>query len=467
MPSFDTNIRRTPGVGTERTAAFRNIWVNREGRRILPLARILDGSISRDPANIGDVDTLRAGMLLGKVTTGGKLAPSIIGTLNRALTATATDLHTMYAEEVTELVRRIGATGTIKITGPAVAGGPVRTKRLAYSATGGGSAVNEVQTFTPSAAATAGTYRIKLSKPDGTYVWTGWLAFDVTLAVCQAAITAALDTVAGWVASSAGSAAPWSAGPIALVLTASGTGYLARDMAMCTIDISNLTGVTTMTEVETTRGCALTQTVTVTAGLTAANDVQTITLNAAMTAGTLTFGIPLLDGTTAWVRLTWDTNIGTSMTAWNVLSDAATGVTGGVVISGTATVPVFTFSGGGYAGRAWPEVLVDITGVTGPATYVFSRIGGNSDAFAVGSLIQPVDGSENPLFILDRSEGTKVTDFDNTNLDIAATELCIGGGVLDASQIVNYPLSTNTGLCAWIKAKLRANSGPWVFDDDL
>ena len=453
-----------PGVRADRDSAFRRVLMGSLAY-FLPGGRVLSGASARDPLNTGDVDVLRAGLLMGMVTATGEFAPSVIGTLGVAYAETATQMNILHDAEAAEITRRLGASGTFKITGPQVANGRVRTKTVTYSAVGSGTGVDEVQTFTPDAAATAGTYRIKLSKADGTFVWTAAIAWNATLAVCQAAITLALGAVAGWVASTAGSAAPFSAGPIALVLTGSGTGYTVQALAMCEVEITSLTGVTTMTSVETTKGVPVASTVTVTAtGLGATNEVQTLTLNAAMTAGTLTFGLPLLDGTISWVRATWDTDWATTMAAWNVLSDAATGVTGGIVMTGTATVPILTFSGGAYAGREHPETLVDFTGVTGPATVVFTRVSGNSEGFAAGSLIQPIDGSETIRGLLPDGPGIKVTDQDSTSLDVPLPKLLVGGAVT-ADQIINYP--TDTSLQTYIKAALRATGMGWLFNDDF
>ncbi len=456
-----------PGIGSAKTAQRRAALLSDLGALLLPGGRTIKGSAARDPGNTGYIHTLRAGMLMGKRTADAKYAPSVIGSLGVAYAGTATQMNLEIAAEAAEITRRIGATGTFKITGPQVTGGQVRTRTVTYSAVGAGAGVNEVQTFTPDAAASAGTYRIKLQKPDGTYVWTATIAWNATLAVCQAAITLALGAVAGWVASSAGSAAPWSAGPIALVLTASGAGYTAYNYPMCEIDIDSLTGVATMTEVQTTRGVPVAATLTVTAlGLAARNEVQTLTFNAAMTAGTVTFGIMnIATGVVEDIIATWTTDWAGTMAAWNALVVARFG-SAVVVITGTATVPVFTFSGGAYAGRTHPLVTVDITGVTGPAsiTSLVRDPVGASEGFTVGSLIQPTDGSEIPLGLLADGYGIKCTDADEVSMDAEMPEL-LTAGVVDASQILNY--GTEAAVKAQIKTWLRAIGSGWVFDDDF
>lgn len=461
-------ISGMPGVQTVRTATPRRLRKSDQGAMWLPAGEVISGAASRDPGNTGDLDVLRAGTPMGKITTGGKWAPSIIGTLGDAIVGTATQMNMYTAAQAAEVSRRLGTTGTLKLTGPQVAGGRVRTQTITYSAVGAGSGVNEVQTLTPDAASSAGTYRIKLQKPDGSAVWTAAIAYDATLAACQAAITLALGAVAGWVASTAGSAAPFSAGPIALVLTASGTGYTAHDYPMCEVEITSLTGVTTMTGVQTTRGVPVAATLTITApGLAAVNAVHTWTPNAAWTAGTMRFGFIKPDtGELVWLTFTYTTDLATTLAAINVILDAAFGASSIVATGGgNITSLIFTYSGGIYAGRDHPLPLVDYTGATGAAstTTFIAAPDGVSSGFAVGSFIQPVDGSETPLTLIDDGYGMKVTDQDAVSQDQPFPKPLIGG-ILDSSQIINWP--TDASLIAWLKDKLNnASAAHFVFDD--
>src|SRR5258706_15550996 len=75
-------ITGLPGIGTARTATPREIISgNVHFAQFLPGLRTIDGSRSRDPLNGTDVDALRAGIVFGKVTSGGKYAPRILGVL--------------------------------------------------------------------------------------------------------------------------------------------------------------------------------------------------------------------------------------------------------------------------------------------------------------------------------------------------------------------------------------------------
>jgi hypothetical protein len=127
-------ITGLPGIGTARTATPREIISgNVHFAQYLPGLRTIDGSRSRDPLNGTDVDVLRAGIVFGKVTSGGKYAPSILGVLTVAAAASATSL-TVSAATATEIVRRIGTSGTFKLTGPPAAAGTVATQTVTFSA---------------------------------------------------------------------------------------------------------------------------------------------------------------------------------------------------------------------------------------------------------------------------------------------------------------------------------------------
>lgn len=130
-----TAVNGLPGIKSLRTASSRRVFLG-ESALYLPAGRIIAGSVSRDPLNTGDLDVLRAGMLMGKITSGGKYAPSIIGVTTNAEAAGSTSIEAAAAV-VTELVRRVGASGTFKLTGPPTANGTVTTETVTYSAASG------------------------------------------------------------------------------------------------------------------------------------------------------------------------------------------------------------------------------------------------------------------------------------------------------------------------------------------
>ena len=124
--------QRLPGVGTEVSATPRRILLGGEPV-YLPGGKIIDGSLSRDPLNTGDVDVLRAGLLMGKITTGGLYAPAILGKTTVAYVDNDVAL-TVGLPTAIEIVRRIGATGTFTVVGPATSAAVVSAATCTYSA---------------------------------------------------------------------------------------------------------------------------------------------------------------------------------------------------------------------------------------------------------------------------------------------------------------------------------------------
>lgn len=124
----------TPGVYTGRSIEPRNLFASGVPS-FFPSFRFLDGSKSRDTANSDGASLLRAGLVLGKITSGSKYAPTILGVTGVLHdTSVVTTTMTLPAAVVTEISRRIGASGTFKIIGPPTAAGTVVTETVTYSA---------------------------------------------------------------------------------------------------------------------------------------------------------------------------------------------------------------------------------------------------------------------------------------------------------------------------------------------
>jgi hypothetical protein len=122
-----------PGVTTGSEAVARKILATINGLMMLPGGGIIDGAESRDLGNSDDTDVLRAGLLMGKITSSGKWAPSIIGTLETAYDDEDTELD-VGAAAAAEIVRRIGTSGNITVVGPPTAAGTVAVDTVAFSA---------------------------------------------------------------------------------------------------------------------------------------------------------------------------------------------------------------------------------------------------------------------------------------------------------------------------------------------
>lgn len=125
-------IYGTPGVRAINPVEFRRLFRG-NWEEFLPGGRLIDSTKTRDVDNAGYQTHLRAGLLMGKVTATGKYANCIIGQLQGAKSATNTSV-TLSAAQAVELVRRVGATGTIRLVGPPTATGTVATWTETYSA---------------------------------------------------------------------------------------------------------------------------------------------------------------------------------------------------------------------------------------------------------------------------------------------------------------------------------------------
>lgn len=265
MPGVFEPYTGMPGATAERLAKHRVI--SQDGfLDYLPGGVVFDGAKTRDPGN-PDYSTdgaaalrrLRAGLLVGKVTSGGKYANAVIGTTSGALTGTGTSV-TLSVQQAVELVRRVGTSGTLKLTGPPTAAGVVRSVTVTYSAVDTATGVvtisavgaNEVQTLTFGAAATGGTMRLRVPLANGTMVTTDAITWNGTDATWLASINTALDAATGV---AGGIVATGAAPDTAITFTFSGTGYagLAQPAEMISV-VTFPTSTTTATVVRTTTG---------------------------------------------------------------------------------------------------------------------------------------------------------------------------------------------------------------------
>lgn len=122
-----------PGAITARRATARKIFEGANLYFALPGGVLIDGTKSRDSGNTGDLDYLRAGLLMGRITSGLKWAPSILGVMTAAQVATDTSV-TVSAAQAVEIVRRVGSSGTLTFTGPPTANGTVVSFTETFSA---------------------------------------------------------------------------------------------------------------------------------------------------------------------------------------------------------------------------------------------------------------------------------------------------------------------------------------------
>ena len=125
-----------PGMRTAQTATPRIIFRGGWPLSFHAGGAYISGTYSRDPTNTGDLDVLRPGLLMGRRTSGNLFAPSVMGVTTGAVAVAATSISAAAAT-ITELVRRVGSSGTFKLTGPPSANGVVITETITYSAASG------------------------------------------------------------------------------------------------------------------------------------------------------------------------------------------------------------------------------------------------------------------------------------------------------------------------------------------
>lgn len=129
IPPF---VAGMPGVRQAVSAVHRTVF-RQGGPMFLAQGRVVDGNKSRDVWHSPDFGVLRAGLLLGRVTATGKYANVVIGTFLNAKAANATQFE-LTSAAATELVRRIGSSGTVRLIGPPTSGGTVAEHNVNYSA---------------------------------------------------------------------------------------------------------------------------------------------------------------------------------------------------------------------------------------------------------------------------------------------------------------------------------------------
>ena len=222
-----------PGITAPVTANFKALFTHRS-EAFLAQGRRIDPTKSRDPSNTTDVGVLQPGLLMGRITATGYYAPAVIGLTGAALATGGTTLTLASAAIGTEIVRRFGASGTFKLTGPPTAAGTVRTSTVTYSAvvddevTITALGANEVQRVDMDAASTGGSLRLSFTDPTtGERITTAAISWNGTDATYLASINSALDTASGVVGGIVATAIPATDTDLGFLLTFSGTGYAA------------------------------------------------------------------------------------------------------------------------------------------------------------------------------------------------------------------------------------------------
>jgi hypothetical protein len=189
-----------PGISVGSQVTFSTIWQNGAGK-YKPGGGLIDVTRTRDVGNSDGIGILRTGLLMAYYPTAKAYANFRIGTTSAALTGSGTSI-TIGAAEATELVRRVGSTGSLVLTGPEAASGTVRQMTATYSAVNTTTGVvtitalgaNQVENVRMNIASTGGSLVLNVAKTDGTRATTGSISWSATDATYLAAINSALDT---------------------------------------------------------------------------------------------------------------------------------------------------------------------------------------------------------------------------------------------------------------------------------
>jgi|ERR1700722_12456670 len=123
-----------PGVLLNLTAQPREVFYSgRERAQFVAAPITVDGNLTCCPFNAPYTFQILGGTLMGRVTATKKYANSVLGLTSSATTSGATTVQT-DVNTAAEVLRRIGASGTFKLTGPPTSGGTVATQVVTYSA---------------------------------------------------------------------------------------------------------------------------------------------------------------------------------------------------------------------------------------------------------------------------------------------------------------------------------------------
>jgi hypothetical protein len=123
-----------PGVLLNLTAQPREVFYSgRDHAQFIADPVTVDGTLTSCAFNAPYIFQILAGTLMGRETSNKKFANSVLGLSTAATASGATTIQT-DVNTAAEIVRRIGASGTFKLTGPPAASGTVAVQVVTYSA---------------------------------------------------------------------------------------------------------------------------------------------------------------------------------------------------------------------------------------------------------------------------------------------------------------------------------------------
>lgn len=130
-----TDFFGLPGYTSGNTLVSRNIFTNANPamQKYVPSLAQINGSLSRDTGG-SPTDLLRAGLIMGKITSSGFYRPAVIGLTSANYTSGSTTISA-GAAVITELTRlaAVGSPVVLNIIGPPTAAGTVATIQTTVS----------------------------------------------------------------------------------------------------------------------------------------------------------------------------------------------------------------------------------------------------------------------------------------------------------------------------------------------
>jgi hypothetical protein len=293
-----------------------------------------------------------------------------------------------------------------------------------------GTAADCVQTIGITGTLTAGSFNLKFVTKTGAEVITDPIAYNANTAAIQTGVDTALGASMVTVAGTA---------ITAMTFTFDGVGYTGISQPLIEVDVSGLTGEEDTTVTMTTEGGY--------GAGAATNEVQTLTLGTAATAGT--FAIHFRDYKGAEVNtaaIAYNANAATINTAIALVMGGA----GEVVVTGTlATALDLTYSGPLYAGRAQEMATLDLALTTGPLglddyTQVLTTRGGPAGeeeawAISLAALTSVASIVQHPFLVKNAVVRRHQIDAGSGILEDCIAQLRVHGIMVETEvDVVNY-----------------------------
>ncbi|HYH67513.1 MAG TPA: hypothetical protein VD866_22640 [Urbifossiella sp.] len=199
------------------------------------------------------------------------------------------------------------------------------------------------------------------------------------------------------------------------------------------------------------------------------NEVQTVNLVTAATAGNLRLIVQKVDGTYALTpNIAWSATDATLLASINTALDTATGVVGGIVATAIAATDtdlgfVLTYSGTGYAGNSWALAEVHTLFTSNTGSNVVRTTTGVDGRLVTASLVADTDGSHLPRTVIPDGWGLQIAQPTAGDTDFPQIPVA---GILRTDMVIDYPADASTK--AWVRAAMAGvGTGGFVFTDQF